>query len=115
MVHKESKLQQKCIKWFRLQYRELAPLLFAVPNGGKRNILEAKILKEEGVTAGVSDLILLVSRHGYNALCIEMKTPEGRQSETQINWQRKAETHGNKYLIIRSFEQFVHAINAYLR
>lgn len=115
MRHKESKLQQKCIKWFRLQYRELSPLLFAVPNGGKRTVMEAKILKEEGVTPGVSDLILLVSRHGYNALCIEMKTPEGRQTITQQQWQRKAETHGNKYLVIRSFEQFVHAVNTYLR
>ena len=33
--HEESQLQRICVKWFRLQYPELAVLLFAVPNGGQ--------------------------------------------------------------------------------
>ena len=32
-------------------------MLFAVPNGGGRSRIEAGIMKAEGVTAGVSDLI----------------------------------------------------------
>ena len=52
--HIESRLQQQCVAWFRLQHRSLAPLLFAVPNGGARRLREAQIMKAEGVTAGGS-------------------------------------------------------------
>lgn len=73
MNHYESKLQQACVRYFRLAYPEYGYMLFAVPNGGSRNAVEARILKAEGVVAGVADLILLVPRSGYGSLCIEMK------------------------------------------
>jgi hypothetical protein len=114
MRHNESIIQQNCVKWFRLQYPELALMLFAVPNGGLRRRVEAAIMKAEGMTAGVADLILLVPSKGYNSLCIEMKTEKGRQTDTQKQSQKHAERHGNKYVICRSFEQFVHEIRAYL-
>lgn len=76
--HEESQLQRICVKWFRLQYPELAILLFAVPNGGARNKREAGIMKAEGVTAGVADIILLIPSGGYASLCMEFKTEKGR-------------------------------------
>ena len=45
--------------------------------------------KAEGLVAGVSDLILLVSRGGFGALCIELKTPKGRQSAAQKDGNEK--------------------------
>ncbi|MDD3019488.1 MAG: VRR-NUC domain-containing protein [Alphaproteobacteria bacterium] len=89
-------------------------MIFAVPNGGCRNSREAAIMKAEGVTAGVADVILLVSRDGYNSLCIEFKTEKGRQSELQRQWQDEAEKNGNKYVICRSFKEFYSIINEYL-
>lgn len=68
MRHEESELQRSCVKWFRYKYSNLKPLLFAVPNGGFRNVREARIMKAEGVVAGVSDLILLLPRQGFHAL-----------------------------------------------
>lgn len=56
MTHAESILQRNCVTWFRLQYRSLAGLLFAVPNGGGRSRVEASIMKAEGVTPGVGDI-----------------------------------------------------------
>lgn len=53
-----------CVGWFRLQYPAVGKLLFAVPNGGARSRTEAAIMKAEGVTAGVTDLILLLGRGG---------------------------------------------------
>lgn len=47
MKKQESQLQIACVKWFNLQYRELQGLLFSVPNGGNRNIIEAKRFKVE--------------------------------------------------------------------
>ena len=77
--HIESEMQRSCKRWFDLQYPKLSCLLFAVPNGGARNSREAAIMKAEGVTAGVADMILLIPRHGYGCLCIEFKTKKGSQ------------------------------------
>ena len=117
MRHVEHYTQSACVRWFRMQYREYASLLFAVPNGGARNKLEAVRLKQEGVTAGVSDLILLVQRGGFGGLCIEMKTMDktSRQSQTQKQWQQEVESQGYKYVVIRNVEQFEEEINKYMR
>ena len=114
--HIESKIQQACVRWFRLQYPSIARLLFAVPNGGARKGLEAKIMKGEGVTAGVSDLILLVSNGEYSSLCIEMKTPSktSKQTDHQKQWQNLTEAHGNKYVVCHSVEEFRDAVNDYI-
>ena len=72
-------------------------------------------LKAEGVTPGVADLILLVPRGGHNALCLEMKTPTGRQSPAQKEWQRVAQTFSDvRYEICRSFNGFQDIVNEYL-
>lgn len=112
--HIESSIQINCVKWFRLQYPKYAKLLIAVPNGGSRNRIEASIMKGEGVTAGASDLILLLSRKGFGSLCIEMKTKEGTQSKAQKEWQEIAEVHGNKYVLCRDIYDFKDEIEKYL-
>lgn len=85
----EHRIQTACVRWFRLKYPHLFARLFAVPNGGRRDGVTGARLKAEGVLAGVADLILLVPNAGYHALLIEMKTPKGRQSESQRAWQRQ--------------------------
>ena len=115
MTHAESILQRNCVTWFRLQYRAIAGLLFAVPNGGGRSRVEASIMKAEGVTPGVADLLLLVPRGDYACLCVEMKTDKGRQSPEQKAWQQLAEKAGNQYVVCRSFEDFQKTINEYLK
>lgn len=114
MRHEESRIQQSAVKWFRLQYPKLAPLLFSVPNGGYRNKIEAAIMKAEGTVAGVADLILLYPSCLYHGLLIEMKTPKGRQRPTQKDWQNKVEQAGYKYIICRSLEDFMSQIRDYL-
>lgn len=112
--HIESKIQIACKRWFNYQYQQFSRLLFAVPNGGQRGKYEAAIMKQEGIVAGVSDMILLMPRRGYAALCIEFKTAKGRQTDLQKSWQQTAEMVGNKYVIVRSLEQFIKEITAYL-
>lgn len=115
MRHLESKLQQSCVGWFRLQYRPLTLNLFAVGNGGARSRIEAAIMNGEGVTAGVADLLLLVPRHNYHGLCIEMKTLKGRQAESQKLWQQAVEAQGYRYEVVRSFDEFKKLIDWYLK
>lgn len=116
--HEESKLQQACVQWFRIQYTQLARNLFAVGNGGAREAREAKIMKGEGVTAGVADLLLLApSASGeFHGLCIEMKTTAkgSRQSDAQKEWQQAVEKTGYKYVVCRTFEEFQEAVTSYI-
>lgn len=111
----EHRIQCSCIRWFRFQYPKLKDILFAIPNGGSRNKVEAARMKAEGVTAGVADLILLKSNRFYGALCLEMKTASGSQSETQKRWQHVVESTGNKYVICRSLDDFMREIKNYLK
>lgn len=114
MRHIESIIQQNCVKWFRLQYPKLALLLVAVPNGGARRRIEGGIMKAEGVTRGVSDLVLFFPSNHFHGLCIEMKTQKGRQQPSQKIWQREVEWAGYKYIICHSFDEFMTEINNYL-
>lgn len=111
----ESQLQHNCLQWFRLQYPALDRMMFAVPNGGKRDPRTGAQMKYEGAIRGVADLILLIPKKGFASLCIEMKTPKGRQSEEQIKWQGEAEKYQNRYVVCHSLEEFINEVNAYLR
>lgn len=114
--YEESDIQIACVEWFRLQYPKLQKLLFAVPNGSKRTGRQGKRLKDEGMVAGVADLILLYGNYGYGSLCIEMKKGKvGRQSEAQKEWQKVAQGYGNKYVVVRTFDEFMKVINEYLK
>lgn len=111
----EHRLQCACVRWFRFAYPKLRYALFAVPNGGRRDDITGAKLKEEGATAGVSDLILLRSNRHYGALCVEMKTQKGKQSDTQKKWQVEIERMGSKYIICRSFDDFQREVVEYLK
>lgn len=115
MKNIESQIQQGCIKWFRLQHSDLTKVLISVPNGGKRNVITASILKAEGAISGVSDLLLLKSNSKYGCLCIEIKKPKGIQSDNQKEWQKVMESVGNKYVICHSLNEFMMEIEDYLK
>lgn len=113
-VEPQHELQVSCVNWFSYEHQEYKGLLFAVPNGGRRDAVTGGMLKADGVVAGVSDLILLVPRKGHHALCIEMKTAVGRQSEAQKEWQWRVEAQGYRYDVVRSLQEFISTINNYL-
>lgn len=115
MRHIEENTQIQCVKWFEYAYPKLSLLLHHSPNGGMRNVIEAARFKAMGTRRGFPDLILLYPSAGFHALCIEMKTPKGRQQPSQKIWQRAVEDAGYKYVICRSFEDFMEQINAYLK
>jgi hypothetical protein len=72
--------QTMFIKWFRAQYPRVR--IFAIPNGGKRNIVTATRLKATGATAGVPDLYV----PEWN-LWVEMKRRTGGVlSPAQKDW-----------------------------
>lgn len=110
----ESQIQKDFVAWFRKRYPTIEPLFFAVGNGGRRNAWTAKIMKDEGVRAGVSDLILLIPKHGYAALLIETKKPDGTQSDSQKEFERLATKYKYLYKICRSLPEFQKLIMWYV-
>lgn len=112
----EHRIQVSCVRWFRMKYPHLSPRLFAVPNGGRRDGITGARLKEEGVLAGVADLVLLVPNAKYHALLIEMKTPKGRQSDSQRAWQRAVAGNGDYlYVVCRGLDEFIREVETYLK
>ena len=111
----EHRIQCSCVRWFTLKYPQYRGLLFAVPNGGRRDAVTGAKLKAEGVIAGVSDLIFLKRNSRYCGLLIEMKKPKGKQSESQKEWERIINTLGEfKYVRCHSFDQFQHEVEEFL-
>lgn len=108
--HIESQIQIQMVKWFRLQYPRY--IIAAIPNGGQRSALEAKIMKGEGVLAGFSDLIIIVRE---NVLFIEVKTNDGIQSDLQAKFQSDVERLGFQYSICRSLDEFILTIEKWLK
>ena len=81
----EHKSQCAVIKWAVLSQGRFPALkrLFAIPNGGHRDIRVAARLKAEGVRPGVPDLMLPVPRGEYHGLFIEMKAKPNKLTELQ--------------------------------
>lgn len=115
----ESQLQSECVRWFRYQYPQYKNLLFAIPNGGKRNISTAVRLKAEGVVAGVPDLFLavanLVDKELQHGLFIEMKYGKNKQTDAQREFMCGVLEQGYSYSVCYSFEDFRNSIKNYLQ
>ena len=111
----EHRIQCSCVRWFAFKYPQYRGLLFAVPNGGRRDAVTGAKLKAEGVIAGVADLIFLKRNSRYCGLLIEMKKPKGKQSESQKEWEGIINTLGEfKYVRCHSFDQFRHEVKEFL-
>lgn len=119
MKHTESDLQKACVKYFRLKYPK--SLIFAVPNGGFRNVKEAARMKSEGVLPGVSDLVIMWERGLCRAWMraswiseiwfIELKSPKGKQTENQKEFEKFCEANGYYYSVVRSFDEFKNLVD----
>ena len=79
------------------------PIIFAVPNGGKRNAAEAANLKTQGVLAGIHDLIIWCP--GGKSILVEMKAHDGKVSDSQIKIQNHAKALGFTSIVAHSAEE----------
>jgi len=114
MNYQESRLQQACVTWFRYQYPHMAFLLWHPKNEGNGDQVAGARAKAEGVVPGVPDLILAIPSVCHCMLCVEMKTPKGRQSESQRKYQAYAETATAEYHVVRDINTFQDVVMQYL-
>jgi hypothetical protein len=115
MKSDEHLAQSLLIQWFRVQYPLLGKCLFAIPNGGARHIGTAIKLKAEGVTAGVSDLFLIIPSNGKHGLFLEMKKKDGKLQQNQKDFLLLAESMGYGAEVAFGFEDGVIKIKKYLQ
>ena len=115
MKHQEDDEQQALFEW--AGYVPELRWMFAIPNGGKRNIREAARFKKQGVKAGVSDVVQPLPRGKYCGLYIEMKRSTGQTHVTaaQNDFITAMREAGYKAVICHGFEEAKSTIEDYLK
>jgi hypothetical protein len=110
-------------------------LMFAIPNGGLRNVRVAVKLKKEGVKAGIPDIFLAVPRFPDDiqsilyfdgastmrvsddmrfGLFIEMKYGKNKPTNVQKQWLYDLDYEGYDTVVCHSFDEAKQAIIDYL-
>lgn len=108
----ESRLQESCVNWFRYQYR--GEVMFAIPNGGRRDAKEAAHMKRTGVLAGVPDLYLACAKNHYAGMFIEMKAGKNTETDRQVDVRKKLTAAGYRCVVCRSFDEFRSEVSSYM-
>src|SRR5262245_40002978 len=100
----------------RAQAQPELDLLFAIPNGARVAMSQARRLKAEGLQAGVPDLCLPVARGPHHGLFIEMKRRQGGVLSPAQKWWRTQLT-AQGYLVITAMgaERAIAWLEGYLR
>lgn len=108
MIPTEHEEQRAFVQWFRGAWG--GTRILAIPNGGARSRSVGRLLKAEGVVAGVPDLFVPEWR-----VWVEMKrTKGGSLSESQKDWIRYLRSVGHDVLICRGAVDAVNQINAWV-
>ena len=119
MKQLEHTEQVTLMQWWALAHQQFGipeQLLFAIPNGGQRNIIVASKLKAEGVRAGIPDLFLAVPRRNAHGLFIEMKKAKGgRTSEKQNAALDMLAEQGYTWAVCHGWTEAKKCIEGYLR
>ena len=118
MNHKEDDEQAALFEWAAYQRYYSQPLtdfMFAIPNGGNRNVREAARMKQQGVKAGVFDIFLAIPLHGWHGLFIEMKVDDNTLSADQQEFELNMLRNGYSCVVCYCAEDAIIEINAYLQ
>ena len=109
----EHEIQVACVNYFRIRYPK--GLIYAIPNGGQRNVIVASKLKAEGVLSGVPDLHIPIAKKGYNGLYIELKNGKsGKVSDNQKTIMEKLQTEGYQCAVCKSIDELINVVDDYM-
>lgn len=116
MRSREAQEQAIVIQWCKMQEKKYPQLfnIFAIPNGGYRNKVEARNLKMQGVKAGVLDLFLSYPSKKYHGLYIEMKYGKNKLTNNQKEWIFRLEQADYKCSVCYSSQEAIQEIKNYL-
>lgn len=98
-VDREGLEQAALMEELRVRMPAVADLIYHVPNGGHRLKSVAVKLKQQGVVAGIPDLVLTMARGGYFGLYIEFKaTPPNDATISASQHERIRKLNAQGYL-----------------
>lgn len=108
--------QVALMQWVALNTASLPQLrmLYAIPNGGRRDVVTGARLKAEGVRAGVPDLCLPWPAGPWHGLYIELKAKGGRPTQAQRWWIESLVAAGYRAAICVGWEAAARLILEYL-
>lgn len=118
----EQVIQQECFNWFNntycLKHHNPRLIIHSVPNGipipleDKERARALGLLHKTGMVNGISDLII----HGVKGRCImpECKTETGKQSDAQIEIEKRVIDLQGHYFVFRNLIEFQAKISLYL-
>lgn len=109
----EHEIQVSCVNYFRMKYPKF--LIWAIPNGGDRNVVVGKKLKDEGALSGVPDLHVPVAMKGFHGLYIEMKAGKNKPTDKQLNIMDKLRSEGYKCEVCYTLDEFIKVVDNYLK
>lgn len=96
----EDRLQMQVVQFLKAAAPDC--LYWHVPNGGSRNVIEARKLQSMGVRPGVADLSFVLP--GGRAAFIELKAGKGRQQPSQAVFEEEVSGLGAAYTVCRSVD-----------
>lgn len=104
-LHSEQVLHINFVNWFRFEFPELADDLHHFANERKCSIQQGALLKRMAVTPGVYDLFLSFPLDPHSGFWLELKSPNGKLSQAQIDFGRKKIARGYYCAIARSLKE----------
>ena len=114
---KELIEQRSLMAWVRLRKATLPELdlLYAVPNGARRDKITGAQLKASGTRRGVPDLCLPVARGGFHGLYLELKRRgSGVVSAEQRWWLDRLQKEGYRAVVCYGWLDARQIIESYL-
>lgn len=113
----EDRLQRQCATWFDMQYADMSLLMHHSPNEGHLRHDDANGAKRKamGMRAGFPDFIFLHPNKFYSYLAIELKSPKGRQTERQKEYEQAVLSAGGKYVVVRSLDEFMRVVDGFIK
>ena len=109
-MREEDRLQSALCRLLALYETQGRLMYYSVPNAARRSKASAAHLKRTGMRAGVPDICLLFPRG--RIVFVEVKTPKGRHSPSQREWQERANGLGHTVLTARSVDDIHDIVKA---
>lgn len=78
----EDSIHKTVMQWVK-SHPYLSKLTLHFPNEGQRHARFGKSLKDKGMRAGVSDLLIAMPNHGFGGGWVELKSESGSLSKEQ--------------------------------
>lgn len=111
MEKTEHRIQSDCFVFFHNTYPEHRGKL-AYNHANSRNAIDGAKNKALGLIKGRSDFSFYFNKTAY---FLECKTPTGKQSKEQKEWQKLMEDSGFEYFLFTSVDEFKEIIKNIIR